>query len=98
MTVAAAVLVYRSYYGTDKGTVSYMGRLRAALQNYSNALMMGSEISSLLLSDLQTFLASDTQELPQSLKQLLRLAESKVWPSSCDRYQLMFAFFLCGRC
>lgn len=78
MTAAAAVLIYRSYYGTDKGTVSYISRLRASLRNYSNALMMGSEISSLIFSDLQAFLASDSQELPQSLKQLLRLAESKV--------------------
>jgi hypothetical protein len=32
----------------------------------------------MLLRDLQAFLASDAQELPQSFKQLLRLAESRV--------------------
>lgn len=72
------MLAYRTYYGTDKGRGSYIGRLRTALRKYSEAFVAGSEISSLLLSDLQSYLSSDAQELPQSFRQLLRLAESQV--------------------
>ena len=57
---------------------SYLTRVRKALREYSEAFLMGSEISSLLLRDLQAFLASDAQDLPQSLKQVLKLAESEV--------------------
>ncbi|EIE22523.1 hypothetical protein COCSUDRAFT_83480 [Coccomyxa subellipsoidea C-169] len=41
------------------------------------AFLVGSEVSSLLLSDLQSFLSSDSEQLPQSFRQLLRLAESQ---------------------
>lgn len=78
LTAAAAVLAYRSYYGTKSGGESYVSRLRAALRKYSEAFLLGSEVSSLLLSDLQSFLTSDSDQLPQSFKQLLRLAESQV--------------------
>ncbi len=81
LTAAAAVLAYRSYYRTKDGGESYLSRLRIALRKYSEAFLVGSEVSSLLLSDLQSFLTSDSEQIPQSFKQLLRLAESQVCPS-----------------
>ena len=79
LVVGAGVVAYRSYSGKEAVPGwSYVSRVRNALRRYSEAFLMGSEISSLLLRDLQTFLASDAQELPQSFKQLLRLAESQV--------------------
>ncbi|CAL8468532.1 g8072 [Coccomyxa elongata] len=77
LTAAAAVLAYRSYYRTKDGGESYLSRLRIALRKYSEAFLVGSEVSSLLLSDLQSFLTSDSELIPQSFKQLLRLAESQ---------------------
>lgn len=77
LTAAAAVLAYRSYHCTKDGGDSYLSRLRVALQKYSDAFLVGSEVSSLLLSDLQSFLTSDSEQIPQSFKQLLRLAESQ---------------------
>ena len=79
MALAAAVVAYRTYQGTDKtGRPSYIGRIRAALRQYSEAFLLGSDISSAVLADLRTFLASDAQELPQSLRQLLRIVQSEV--------------------
>ena len=83
LIVGAGVVAYRSY--SKKEPVaggSYLTRVRKALREYSEAFLMGSEISSLLLRDLQAFLASDAQDLPQSLKQVLKLAESEVRFSS----------------
>lgn len=79
LIVGAGVVAYRSYTGKEPvAGWSYLTRVRKALRKYSEAFLTGSEISRLLLKDLQTFLASDAQELPQSFKQLLRLAESEV--------------------
>ena len=79
MAVAATIVAYKSYQSGDKGPrVSYLGRIRAALRKYSEAFLLGSDISSALLRDLQAFLASDAAELPQSFRQLLRLANSQV--------------------
>lgn len=77
--MSAGVVAYRTYSGKEPlAGWSYLLRVRKALLRYSEAFLMGSEISSLLLKDLQTFLASDAQELPQSFKQFLRLAQSQV--------------------
>ena len=79
MALAAAVVAYRACQGSDKaGRPSYVGRVRAALRQYSEAFLLGSDISAALLADLRNFLASDAQELPQSLRQLLRIAQSEV--------------------
>ncbi len=80
MAVAAAVVAYRAHQGSGKDDEqqSYLGRLRAALRRYSEAFLLGSDISAALLHDLQAFLASDGQELPRSLRQLLRLAQPQV--------------------
>ena len=81
LVMGAGVVAYRSYSGKEPvAGWSYLQRVRKALRRYSEAFLMGSEISSLLLRDLQTFLASDAQELPQSFKQLFRLAESEARP------------------
>ena len=77
--MGAGVVAYRSYSRKEPvAGWSYLTRVRKALREYSEAFLMGSEISSLLLRDLQAFLASDAQDLPQSLKQVLKLAESEV--------------------
>ena len=77
--MGAGVVAYRTYNGKEPvAGWSYLARVRKALRKYSEAFLIGSDISSLLLRDLQTFLASDAQELPQSFKQLLRLAQSQV--------------------
>ena len=77
--MGAGVVAYRSYSSKEPvAGWSYLTRARKALREYSEAFLMGSEISSLLLRDLQAFLASDAQDLPQSLKQVLKLAESEV--------------------
>ena len=80
------MVAYRSYSRKEPvAGWSYLTRLRKALREYSEAFLMGSEISSLLLRDLQAFLASDAKDLPQSLKQVLKLAESEVRPSNLVR-------------
>ena len=77
--MGAGVVAYRTYNGKEPvAGRSYLARVRTALRKYSEAFLIGSDISSLLLRDLQTFLASDAQELPQSFKQLFRLAQSQV--------------------
>ena len=77
--MGAGVVAYRTYSGKEPvAGWSYLLRVRKALQKYSEAFLLGSDISSLLLRDLQTFLASEAQELPQSFKQLLRMAQSQV--------------------
>ena len=77
--MGAGVVAYRTYSGKEPvAGWSYLLRVRKALRKYSEAFLLGSDISSLLLRDMQTFLASDAQELPQSFKQLLRVAQSQV--------------------
>ena len=49
MTAVAAVLAYRSYQGNEEGRQTYLGRLRSALRKYSEAFLLGAEISSSLL-------------------------------------------------
>lgn len=79
LVMGAGVVAYRTYRGEEPvAGWSYLLRVRKALRKYSEAFLVGSDISSLLLKDLQTFLASDAEELPQSFKQLLRLAQSQV--------------------
>ena len=57
---------------------SYVARLRAALKQYSEAFLAGAELSAHVMRDLQAFLAGDVEELPVSLRQLSRLAQSQV--------------------
>ena len=77
--MGAGVVAYRTYRGEEPvAGWSYLLRIRKALRKYSEAFLVGSDISSLLLRDLQTFLASDAKELPQSFRQLFRLAQSQV--------------------
>ena len=56
-------------------------RLQQAGGAYSAALLAGADISATVLSDLRQFLASDSAELPASLRQLARLAQSEVNPA-----------------
>lgn len=58
----------------------YVARLRAALKQYSEAFLAGAEVSAGIMRDLQAFLAGDVEELPVSLRQLSRLAQSQARP------------------
>ncbi|KAK9841033.1 hypothetical protein WJX81_006662 [Elliptochloris bilobata] len=55
----------------------YVARLRAALKQYSEAFLAGAELSASVMRDLQAFLDGDVEELPVSLRQLSRLAQSQ---------------------
>lgn len=54
-----------------------MSRLQEAGSNYSAALLAGADVSAVLLHDLRQFLQSDSNELPTSLRQLAKLAQSQ---------------------
>lgn len=60
----------------------YVARLRAALKQYSEAFLAGAEVSAGIMRDLQAFLAGDVEELPVSLRQLSRLAQSQARPGA----------------
>jgi hypothetical protein len=53
-------------------------RLPTAMANYYSAYLTMSQMAKLLSADLQTFLVSDTAEVPRSLKQCGRLLEAGV--------------------
>ena len=55
-----------------------VARLQRAGNDYSAALLAGADISASLLTDLRHFLQSDRDELPDSLRQLAKLAQSQV--------------------
>ena len=52
--------------------------LQKAGNNYSAALLAGADISAGILTDLRLFLQSDSNELPDSLRQLTKLLQSEV--------------------
>jgi len=54
-------------------------RLSKGADAYGNGFLLSGECTSLVMQDLHHFLTSDAEEMPQSLKQLLKLAKSKVW-------------------
>lgn len=67
-----AYVAHRRGYLKQKGSWP----LLEALQSYRQALLTGSQVASRLAADLQKFIESDAEEVPASLRQLLRLAQS----------------------
>ena len=53
-------------------------RLSKGADSYSSSFVLSGETTNLLAKDMHQFLTSDSEELPQSLKQLLKLAKSEV--------------------
>lgn len=76
--VLAGALAYKAYSSDALGRGrSALERVRAAVRQYVDALATGADVASALLRDLQAFLASDSNELPPSLRQLARLLQSQ---------------------
>lgn len=75
--MAAGYAVYRLYRSQTMAVWrEQMARLRAALAAYADAFGTGADTLALLAADLRSFLASDRDELPPSLRQLARLMQS----------------------
>ncbi|KAK9786672.1 hypothetical protein WJX73_004452 [Symbiochloris irregularis] len=75
---ATVLLLYKAYRGEYYRKVrDAVIRLHQAGGSFSAALLAGGDISATLLSDLRQFLASDSTEVPVSLRQLARLAQSE---------------------
>lgn len=75
--VLAGALAYKACRSDAVAqTRQSLARLRAALIKYSEALSSGADLCCTLVRDLQSFLQSDTGEVPPSLRQLARLLQS----------------------
>lgn len=68
-----------AYVAHRQGYLKRRGKwpLLEALSSYRQALVTGGAVASKLASDLQAFIDSDAEEIPASLRQLLRLAQSE---------------------
>ena len=73
-TLAGALLLYKLYHSDRlaRARRQYQ-RLRVAFSSYNKAFLSGAEVSAAISTDLQSFLQSDSKELPQSLRQLAQL-------------------------
>jgi hypothetical protein len=78
-------LAYQAYesdaYGRSK---RYMAKLRAAIQQYSDALATGGEICANVLRDLQQFIQSEGDEVPPTLRQVSKLLQSQEFTSTAS--------------
>ncbi len=77
-SVAGAVLLYKLYHSERiaRAWRQYQ-RLTFAFSSYNQALLAGAEISAAISNDLKSFLQSDSQDLPQSLRQLAHLFQAE---------------------
>ncbi len=82
---AIGTLAYQAYqsdaYGRSK---RYITKLRAALQQYSDALATGGDICASILRDLQQFLQSEGDEVPPTLRQVSKLLQSQEFTSTAS--------------
>ena len=79
VAAAGAGLAYAVY--TTEAVRSWRSAVRRyylATQQYYGAFLAGADIGATLLRDVQQFIASDSTEVPQSIQQLARLAQSQV--------------------
>jgi hypothetical protein len=93
-TAAAGYAAYRLYHSGAIGEGRQrVARLRAAVAAYAEAFGTGGATLQLLLGDLHTFLQSDRQEVPPSLRQLARLMQS---PEAADTASATVAALIRG--
>ena len=60
--------------------IEFHSRVGKSMNGYSKSLLLASQCSNAVMQDIQQFLSSDSDEVPQSLKQLAKLAKNKVLP------------------
>ncbi|KAK9866189.1 hypothetical protein WJX84_004781 [Apatococcus fuscideae] len=81
VSIAGLLIAYRYYQSIPKSEgepeLSYLQRFKLALKRYSDAFLLGSDLASGILRDLHTFVQSDSSEVPQSIRQLARLLQSR---------------------
>lgn len=80
-TALLGLAVYKAYQSETvtnkrKELNDRLDRFMETVQNYSDAMISGGRVFSVLLKDLLTFLTSDQEEIPQSIRQLTRLLRS----------------------
>ncbi|KAK9830400.1 hypothetical protein WJX72_011543 [[Myrmecia] bisecta] len=76
--VAGAVLLYQAYHSeTYSAARKYIARVKAALQRYSEGFFTAAELTASVLEDLRRYVQSEDSDLPQSLRQVLKLVESE---------------------
>ncbi|DBA79056.1 hypothetical protein WJX77_006265 [Trebouxia sp. C0004] len=77
-SVAGAVLLYKLYHSERiaRAWRQYQ-TLVLAFSSYNQTFLAGAEISAAISNDLKSFLQSDSQELPQSLRQLAQLFQAE---------------------
>jgi len=75
--VGAAAAAYLAYKAYTSESANKLAKLRNTISNYGAAFGSLSASAALVSSDLHTFLNSDAQELPRSLRQLNKLLQSQ---------------------
>lgn len=76
--VAGLYFLYKAYKSDSlTALIEFRERLLKGLDSSSKSLLLASECSNTIFEDLQTFLTSDSDDLPQSLRQLAKLAKSE---------------------
>lgn len=77
-SVAGAVLLYKLFHSEPVARAwRQYQRLVLAFSSYNKAFLAGAEISAAISNDLKSFLQSDSQELPQTLRQLAQLFQAE---------------------
>ena len=77
-SLAGAVLFYKLYHSKQLAHARHQyKRFTEALSSYNQAFLAGADISAAISKDLQVFLQSGSQELPQSLRQLAQLLQAE---------------------
>ena len=76
-STAAAFVLYKLYHSqrVSRAWKQYQ-RLSLAWSSYQQAFVTGAEISAAITKDLQSFLQSDRHDLPQTLRQLAKIAQA----------------------
>jgi hypothetical protein len=86
LVALSAYVSYHAYrsnaYSRGKG---YLTRLAHGISRYLEAFTTGGDIVKGLLHDIETFLGSSTDEIPQSLRQLSKLVLSEEFTAATER-------------
>ena len=71
-----SLLSYRS--DTLQALIELRSQLQDGMDGFGQTFKLSSEVSKTIMSDLHHFLSSDDDKIPQSLRQLTKLAKSEV--------------------